>query len=95
VIWYNVSHRRHFGEEENCPTSTEMITVAVDPRAAQAFNALSDTEQRKLGILLSLQVLDATETNETLEELMRRISRNARVRGLTPEILEELLHDDE
>jgi hypothetical protein len=75
--------------------STEMITVAVDPRAAQAFNALSDTEQRKLGILLSLQVLDATETNETLEELMRRISRNARVRGLTPEILEELLHDDE
>jgi hypothetical protein len=73
--------------------STEMITIAVDPRAAQAFNALSDTEQRKLGILLSLQVLEATETNETLEELMRRISRNARVRGLTPEILEELLHD--
>lgn len=83
------------GQEENGSMSTETITVAVDPRAAQAFNALSDTEQRKLGILLSLRVLEATEMNETLEELMRRISRNAQARGLTPEILEELLHDDE
>jgi hypothetical protein len=75
--------------------STETITIAVDPRAAQAFHALSDAEQRKLGILLSLRVLEVTETNETLEELMRHISRNARARGLTPEMLEELLHDDE
>lgn len=75
--------------------TTETITVQVDPRAAQAFNALSQEERQKLGILLSLRVLEATATSESLEDLMRRISRNARQRGLTPEILEELLNDDE
>jgi hypothetical protein len=75
--------------------STETITVQVDSRAAQAFNALSQEDRQKLGILLSLRVLEATESSETLEDLMRRISRNARQRGLTPELLEELLKDDE
>jgi hypothetical protein len=75
--------------------STETITIQVDSRAAQAYNALSQEERQKLGVLLSLRVLEATETTETLESLMRRISRNARQRGLTPELLEELLNDDE
>jgi hypothetical protein len=95
VIEYNISYGCRFDKEQRYSMSTETITIAVDPRAAQAFHALSDAEQRKLGILLSLRVLEVTETNETLEELMRRISRNARARGLTPEMLEELLHDDE
>lgn len=75
--------------------ATETISVRVDPRAAQAFNALSEEERRKLELLLSLRVLEATQTTESLEEVMRRISRNARQRGLTPEILTDMLNDDQ
>jgi N-acetylglutamate synthase-like GNAT family acetyltransferase len=75
--------------------STEMIMIAVDPRAAQAYYALSEEDQRKIGALLSLRVLEATQTTESLEDLMRRISQNARQRGLTPEILDDILNDDD
>ena len=64
--------------------ATEMITIAVDPRAAQAYHALSEEDQRKIGVLLSLRILEATQTTELLEDLMLRISQNARERGLTP-----------
>ena len=75
--------------------STETITIEVDPRAAQAYNALSDEDRRKLGALLSLRVLEATQTTEALEAFMRRVSQNARQRGLTPEIFADILNDDE
>ncbi|PDV96542.1 hypothetical protein [Candidatus Chloroploca asiatica] len=71
--------------------SPEMITIAVDTRVAQAFHALSEEDQRKIGVLLSLRILEATQTTESLEDLMRRIGQNARERGLTPEILADIL----
>ena len=75
--------------------STETITIRVDPRAAQAFNTASDDERRKLEALLSLRLLEAVQKTEPLEQLMRRISENAQQRGLTPEILQDILNDAE
>lgn len=75
--------------------SSEPITIMVDEQAAQAFRAASPEQQRKLEALISLRLLEAVQTSETLEQTMRRISRNAQERGLTPEILQDILDDHE
>ena len=75
--------------------TTEPITIRVDARAAHAFKTASDDERRKLEALLSLRLLEAVQTTEPLEQLMRRISQNAQQRGLTPEILQDILNDAE
>lgn len=73
---------------------TETITIRVAPDAARVFNDGSEEEQRKLAALLSLRLLEVTQQEESLENVMRDISRKAQARGLTPEILESLLHDE-
>jgi hypothetical protein len=75
--------------------TTETITIRVDVRAAQAFNTASDEERRKLEALVSLRLLEAAQTTEPLEQLMRRISHNAQQRGLTPDILQDILNESE
>lgn len=79
----------------DAPMATETITIHVDARAAHAFNTASEDERRKLEALLSLRLLKAVQTTEPLEHLMRRISQNAQRRGLTPEILQDILNDAE
>jgi hypothetical protein len=73
----------------------ETITIRVDERVAQLFKAATEQEKRKMEALISLRLLETIQTKETLENVMRRISRNAQVRGLTPEILEDILNNDE
>ncbi|HEY3228353.1 MAG TPA: hypothetical protein VGJ87_03980 [Roseiflexaceae bacterium] len=75
--------------------TTETIAIRVDARAAQAFKTASEAERRKLEALLSLRLLEAMETNESLEQIMRRISANTQQHGLTPEILQDILTDAE
>jgi hypothetical protein len=72
---------------------TQEITIRVDPVAASAYLAATEEERRKLDLLLSLRLQDVTQQGQSLEEVMRDISRRAQERGLTPEILESLLHD--
>jgi hypothetical protein len=71
----------------------EEITIRVDPDAAQAYRETSDDERRKLDLLLSLRIHEATATTGSLKDLMRDIGRKARERGLTPEILREILDE--
>lgn len=75
--------------------TTETITIRVDARAAQIFKSAPEAERQKLEQLLSFRLLEASQTNEPLEVLMHRISQNAQRRGLTPEILQDILDDDE
>jgi hypothetical protein len=72
---------------------TEEITIRVDPVAAEAYRAASEQERRKFDLLLSLRLHDALRPGGSLKELMRDISRKAQERGLTPEILESILHE--
>jgi hypothetical protein len=72
---------------------TEAITIHVDSAAAQAYRAASDQERKKLDILLSLRLQDALHPSGSLTELVRELSRKAQERGLTPEILESILHE--
>ena len=70
---------------------TDTITIAVDPDLADAYRAVSVEDRRKLDLLLNLRLRDVTRTSESLHDVMTEITRDARARGLTPEILEELL----
>ena len=78
----------------NPSMNTEPITIHVDSETAGAYLASSEEDRRKLDLLMALRLKDATRPGRSLEDIMRQISREAQRRGLTPEILEELLRND-
>jgi hypothetical protein len=74
--------------------ATETITIQVDPEAARAYKAAPPADQRKMGALLGLWLKDAaTAEPAALKRMMSDLSKKARDRGLTPEILENLLKE--
>lgn len=72
---------------------TQSITIRVSPEAARVYNTATAEQQRKLEVLLSLKLTEVARAPRPLEEIMDEISRKARARGLTPEVLESLLHE--
>ena len=74
-------------------SAMQTINIQVTPEAAKAFRNASATERKKLELLLTLRLLEVTRARKPLEEVMREISRSAQARGLTPEILDDLLKD--
>lgn len=72
---------------------TKNITIRVNAEVARIFETASEEQRRKLEALLSLKLSDVTRNKRTLEEVMSKISQNAQARGLTPEILDSLLHE--
>ena len=72
---------------------TDEITIRVDAETARAYREAPEEQRRKLDLLLSLRLQDALRCGGSLQELMRDISRKAQERGLTPELLEEILHE--
>jgi len=72
---------------------TEEITIRVDPKAARAYKSASEEDRRKLDLLLSLRLTDATRSPESLRKVMKDMSRKAQERGLTPEILRSALDE--
>jgi hypothetical protein len=73
---------------------TESITLQVEAEAARAYRSASPEKRRKLELLLGMQLLDFAQGKPALEQVMREISQNAGERGLTPEILDDLLNDE-
>ncbi len=74
-------------------SAMQTINIQVTPEAAKAFRNASAAERKKLELLLTLRLLEVTRARKPLEEVMREISRSAQARGLTPEILDDLLKD--
>ena len=73
-----------------------MITIPVDADTARAYQAASADDQKKIQLLLRLRLRELTTTPSiSLHDLMDQIGVEAEARGLTPEILETLLRDDE
>ena len=71
------------------------ITIEVDEAAARAYAEASPGEQQKLQLLLSLRLQELTaQPSGTLQSVMDETGRAAESRGLTPEILENLLRDE-
>ncbi len=73
--------------------TTETITIQVTPEVAKAFRSASEGERKKMELLLNLRLLEVTRARKPLEQVMREISRSAKERGLTEEILGDLLKD--
>lgn len=73
--------------------ATRTISIRVTDEAAQTYESASDEERRKLDALLTIQLARARQPGRCLEEVMSEMSRMAQKRGLTPEILSEILRD--
>ncbi|MCP3962054.1 MAG: hypothetical protein GY719_29785 [bacterium] len=69
------------------------ITIRVSPEAARAYKGAPAEERRKLDALLSLKLSEVARKPRPLEKVMGEISRKAQERGMTPEILDELLNE--
>jgi hypothetical protein len=71
------------------------ISIPVDAATARIYLAASPTEQQKLQLLLRLRLRELTDMpRQSLREVMDDIGAKAEARGLTPEILADLLRDE-
>ncbi len=71
----------------------KQITVSVDSDVADTYRSVSDSDRRKLDLLINLRLREATQSDRSLHDVMLDISRNAQRRGLTPEILQSILDE--
>ncbi len=70
------------------------ITIPVDQQIAQAWNAADDQDRQKAQVLVGLWLRELlSEKRRSLDEIMEEAGRKAEARGLTPEILEDILKD--
>ena len=69
------------------------ITIEVDEDIKKAFEGANYETQKQLISIVQL-FLRVNLHNKTLTEVMAEISDRAQQRGLTPEILQEILADD-
>jgi hypothetical protein len=73
----------------------EAITIPMDAELAEVYKTASTEDQQKIQALVSIWLREiATSDSHALSELMDTISDRAQARGLTPEILDELLEDE-
>ena len=71
--------------------STEFTSIQVEPDIADAYNAASHEDRRKIQLLMGLWLRElSTQPNMSLTEVMDMISDRAQARGLTPEILRDM-----
>jgi uncharacterized protein (DUF488 family) len=71
--------------------NTRTIAVRVDTETADAYEASSEVDRRKIDLLINLKLKEVVKRVRPLEEVMEEISRKAQERGLTPEILSDIL----
>lgn len=74
--------------------ATRTISVRVSDDAARTYESASDDERRKLDALLTIQLTQPHQPGRALEEVMNELSRKAEKRGLTREILDDILRGD-
>jgi hypothetical protein len=71
------------------------ITIPIDSDTARIYSTASADEQQKLQLLLRLRLRELTShPQRPLSEIMDEIGRQAEAGGLTPDLLDSLLHDD-
>lgn len=69
------------------------ITIQVDEDIKTAFEEANPEIQKQLSYIVQLFFRENLH-NKSLTEVMAKISDKAQQRGLTPEILQEILSDD-
>ncbi len=75
-------------------TSNATIMLPVDTATAAKYYAATEEERRKVQLLVRLLFrTTALPTEGTLQQIMDEMSDEAQARGLTPEILEQILNE--
>ncbi|MEI6064538.1 MAG: hypothetical protein WCQ26_08095 [Pseudanabaena sp. ELA748] len=69
------------------------IKICVDVESAEIYESAIFADRQKLDALLSLRLKEFARKHRPLEDVMSDISRKAQARGLTPEILNNLLSE--
>lgn len=69
----------------------ETISIQVTPKLAQAYRQVSLEQQAKIQILLSIMLTK----EETLSEIMDEIGAEAEANGMTLEVLNSILADED
>ncbi len=72
----------------------ENITIQVDSETAQAYRSTDPEKKRKIDIFLNV-MLKKTVSQKPLLEIMQQASEEATENGMTPEILESILSDEQ
>ena len=74
----------------------EKITISLDTDLAEIYRSASESERRKLDLLINIRLRSILESKSRrpLQEIMDDISRKAQKRGLTPEILQSILDEE-
>ncbi|OKH57781.1 hypothetical protein [Scytonema sp. HK-05] len=99
---------RNYGSEQTMITKEE-ITIKVPSEVAQAYRNASEEEREQLQLKIAAimqsqfttdrqEAICAQRSSEAIARLrntMDKASLEAQERGLTPEILESILNDDE
>lgn len=75
--------------------SETVITIPTDAATAAKYYAASDMERQKIQILLRVLLQSPAPSTQSLVQLMDDISDEAQSRGLTPDILNSILNDDD
>jgi hypothetical protein len=75
--------------------ATEPVTLELDEAAARIYKNASPEQRRKLEALVSLHLLEATMSRQSLRELMDTVGKQAHEQGLTEERLQELIREAE
>lgn len=77
----------------------EEITIKVPSEVAEAYRNASEEEREqievRIAVLLKSSMTSRQEAIVKLRQTVDEIGRRAVERGLTPEILESILNDDE
>lgn len=72
----------------------EQITISVDADLAEIYRSASESERRKLDLLINMRLRNIlTRPKKSLSILMDEISQEAQRNGMTPEILESILSE--
>ncbi|MGB5595409.1 MAG: hypothetical protein WBM62_15415 [Crocosphaera sp.] len=71
----------------------ENITIQVDSDIAQAYRN-ANPEQQKNAILMCNLILKEVLKNKSFEDIVQQIRQEAKEKGLTAEVLEQLLKDE-
>ena len=68
------------------------VNIPLDNETAKIYQKAPLADKKKMQLLMGLWLREFERPSITLDQLMDGISRKAKERGLTPEILESILN---
>lgn len=71
----------------------ENITIQVDPEIAKVYREAEPEKKQKIQIFLNIMLQKAV-SQKPLLDIMEEASQQAIANGITPEILESILNDE-